>query len=238
MLAEQELRNATGASLHVSLFTIVSPTLDPPKLAGPSLKGQPNLAMSDLTAEGHSSKGMLSTTSVGPLLKDPSAWCLMMDWAQDKMDYLEFDNKIREFGPQYVHTEWQPLINAIFALSDPSNKDLQQPSSLVKDSMQIQGIRFAAPADHLPTASTIQPSPPQSAMRCPAGQAPRKCPSGQAPKKQKHQRTSIMNLLNLATDKDDDECEENENEDKDVSQTEGSSGGPMATGPSRRETFS
>ncbi|KAI6031651.1 hypothetical protein BKA83DRAFT_4122217 [Pisolithus microcarpus] len=220
MLAERELRNAT-----------VSPTSDPPKLAGPSLKGQPNLATSDLTAEGHNSE-------VGPLLKDPSAWRLMMDWAQDKMDYPEFDDKIREFGPRYVHAEWQPLINTIFALSDPSNEDPRQPSSLVEDAMQIQGVRFAAPADHLPTASAIQPSPPQSAMRCPAGQAPRKRPSGQAPKKRKRRRTSVMNLLDLAADEDDDESEENENEDEDVSQTEGSSGGPMAAGPSRRETFS
>ncbi|KAI6017358.1 hypothetical protein BKA83DRAFT_18550, partial [Pisolithus microcarpus] len=219
MLAERELRNATGASLRVSLFTVVSPTSDPPKLAGPSLKGQPNLAMSDLTAEGHNSEGTLSAMSVGPLLKDPSAWRLMMDWAQDKMDYLEFDDKIREFGPRYVHAEWQPLINAIFALSDPSNEDLRQPSSLVEDAMQIQGVHFAAPADHLPTASAIQPSPPQT------------------PKKRKHQRTSVMNLLDLAADEDD-ESEENENEDEDVSQTEGSSGGPMATGPSGRETFS
>ncbi|KAI6037169.1 hypothetical protein BKA83DRAFT_4120731 [Pisolithus microcarpus] len=206
MLAEQELRNAT-----------VSPTSDPPKLAGPSLKGQPNLVTSNLTAEGHNSE-------VGPLLKDPSAWRLMMDWAQDKMDYPEFDDKIREFRPQYVHAEWQPLINAIFALSDPSNEDPRQPSSLVEDAMQIQGVRFAAPTDHLPTASAIQPSPPQSAMRHPAGQAPRKHPSSQAPKKRKRRRTSIMNLLDLAAD----ESEENENEDEDVSQTEGSSGGPMA----------
>ncbi|KIK12195.1 hypothetical protein PISMIDRAFT_18915 [Pisolithus microcarpus 441] len=212
MLAEQELRNATGASLHVSLFTVVSPTSDPPKLAGPSLKGQPNLVTSNLTAEGHNSEGTPSTTSVGPLLKDPSAWRLMMDWAQDKMDYPEFDDKIREFRPQYVHAEWQPLINAIFALSDPSNEDPRQPSSLVEDAMQIQGVRFAAPTDHLPTASAIQPSPPQSAMRHPAGQAPRKHPSSQAPKKRKRRRTSIMNLLDLAAD----ESEENENEDEDV----------------------
>ncbi|KAI6011223.1 hypothetical protein BKA83DRAFT_4502778 [Pisolithus microcarpus] len=238
MLAERELRNATGASLRVSLFTVVSPTSDPPKLAGPSLKGQPNLATSDLTAEGHNSEGTPSATSVGPLLKDPSAWRLMMDWAQDKMDYPEFDDKIREFGPRYVHAEWQPLINAIFALSDPSNEDPRQPSSLVEDAMQIQGVRFAAPADHLPTASAIQPSPPQSAMRRPAGQAPRKRPSGQAPKKRKRRRTSVMNLLDLAADEDDDESEENENEDEDASQTEGSSGGPMAAGPSGRETFS
>ncbi|KAI6098634.1 hypothetical protein EV401DRAFT_2081997 [Pisolithus croceorrhizus] len=75
----------------------------------------------NLPAADRDSESMPSTTS-DPLLKDLSA--------------------IREFGPRYVHAEWQPLITALFALSDPSNEDPRSPSSLVEQAMQSHGISF------------------------------------------------------------------------------------------------
>ncbi|KAI5980365.1 hypothetical protein EDC04DRAFT_2918403 [Pisolithus marmoratus] len=57
--------------------------------------------------------GMPSTS--GSLLKDLSAWRLMMDWAQDKIGYPDLDNKLRGFGSRYIHEEWRPLISAIFS---------------------------------------------------------------------------------------------------------------------------
>ncbi|KAI6132495.1 hypothetical protein EDD16DRAFT_1514639 [Pisolithus croceorrhizus] len=96
-LGEQESSNATTGSLS--------------EAPCPSNPGTRNLPAADRDSE------------TDPLLKDLSAWRLVMDWAQEKLNYPEFDDRIREFGPRYVHAEWQPLITALFALSDPSNED-------------------------------------------------------------------------------------------------------------------
>jgi len=90
----------------------------------------------------------------GPLLKDPSAWCLMMDWAKDKIGYPNFDNKIREFGPRYIHDKWKSLINAIFATSDPSNEEPQSPTTLVEEAMWSHSVSFVTSADALPAVSS------------------------------------------------------------------------------------
>ncbi|KAI6095702.1 hypothetical protein F5141DRAFT_1221571 [Pisolithus sp. B1] len=67
-----------------------------------------------------------------------------MDWAQEKLNYPEFNDRIREFRPQYIHAEWQPLITTLFTLSDPSSEDPWPPSSLVEQAMQSHG----APRKH------------------------------------------------------------------------------------------
>jgi len=57
------------------------------------------------------------------LLRDPSAWHLIMDWAEDKIGYPNFDTRVRGLGSPYIHDEWRPLISTIFVSSDPSNED-------------------------------------------------------------------------------------------------------------------
>ncbi|KIM55561.1 hypothetical protein SCLCIDRAFT_30272 [Scleroderma citrinum Foug A] len=94
------------------------------------------------TEEGYENKRMPNMTSAGSLLKDSSAWCLMMDWAKDKIGYPDFDSKIREFGSRYIHDEWRPLIDAIFTSSDPSNEDPWPPSALVEEAMRTHGVSF------------------------------------------------------------------------------------------------
>ena len=104
----------------------------------------------------------------GPLLKDLTMWCLMMDWTQDKIGYPDFDNKIRDFGQWYIHDEWKSLINVIFVLSDPSNEELQSPTALVEEAMQNHGVSFFTSANPSPMVSASQ-----SKQRC-AGKAPQK----------------------------------------------------------------
>ncbi|KAI6128856.1 hypothetical protein EV401DRAFT_1885134 [Pisolithus croceorrhizus] len=123
-----------------------------------------------------------------PLLKDLSAWCLVMDWAQEKLNYPEFDDRIREFGPRYVHAEWQPLITALFALSDPSNEDPRSPSSLVEQAMQSHGVSFVTSTNLLLRISARP------------GKAPRK-----------RRKTGISKFFDLAAaEKDSDEDDEEE----------------------------
>ena len=124
------------------------------------------------TEEGYENKRMLNMTSgmyptdfigifshplnlAGSLLKDSSAWCLMMDWAKDKIGYPNFDSKIREFRSRYIHDEWHPLINVIFASSDPSNEDLRPPSALVKEAMRTHGVSFDENEGMMSTTSGI-----------------------------------------------------------------------------------
>ncbi|KAI6017427.1 hypothetical protein EDC04DRAFT_2943373 [Pisolithus marmoratus] len=80
----------------------------------------------------------------GPLLKDPSAWRLMMDWAQDKFGYGELDDKMRAYGPRYVHEEWKELINEVFMQSDPGAENAIPAPLVVERAMELQGIRLTA----------------------------------------------------------------------------------------------
>ncbi|KAI6097733.1 hypothetical protein EV401DRAFT_1895427 [Pisolithus croceorrhizus] len=206
-LAERGSSIATG-----SLF------LDLLNPAGPSLKDPSILGMPDSAAEDHDNE-------VGSLLKDPAAWRIMMDWAQDKIEYPNFDNKIRGFGARYIHAEWQPLINAIFALSDPSNEDLQPPSSLVEGAMRAHGVSFATPPGSLPTVPTSPRNPSQSATRR---------PSGKTPRKSKCRKTGIGMFLDVATEEDD----EDDDEDEDFSKAQKSAGRLVDVGPSGKSSFS
>ncbi|KAI5992059.1 hypothetical protein EDC04DRAFT_2613709 [Pisolithus marmoratus] len=42
----------------------------------------------------HQESAFMTPVIAGPLLKDPSAWHLMMDWAQDKFGYSKLDDKM------------------------------------------------------------------------------------------------------------------------------------------------
>ncbi|KAI5980487.1 hypothetical protein EDC04DRAFT_3100613, partial [Pisolithus marmoratus] len=79
-----------------------------------------------------------------PLLKDPLAWRLMMDWAQDKFGYGELDDKMRAYGPRYVHEEWKELINEVFMQSDPGAENAIPAPLVVERAMELQGIRLTA----------------------------------------------------------------------------------------------
>ena len=113
--------------------------------------------------------GMYPTNSVdiashslnlaGSLLKDLSAWHLIMDWAEDTIGYPDFDTKIRELRSPYIHGKWKPLIDTIFTSSDPSNEDSRPPPALVKEAMQTHGVHFAISAS-LPSVSA-SPTPPR-----------------------------------------------------------------------------
>ncbi|KAI6094498.1 hypothetical protein F5141DRAFT_1069492 [Pisolithus sp. B1] len=160
-LGEQESSNATTGSLS--------------EAPCPSNPGTCNLPAADRDSE-------------NPLLKDLSAWRLVMDWAQEKLNYPEFDDRIREFGPRYVHAEWQPLITALFALSDPSNEDPRSPSSLVEQAMQSHGVSFVTSTNPLLRISARP------------GKAPRK-----------RRKTGISKFFDLAAaEKDSDEDDEEE----------------------------
>ena len=167
----------------------------------------------------------------GPLLKDPSAWRLMMDWAKDKIGYPDFDNKIREFGPRYIHDEWKSLINAIFAISDPSNEEPQSPTTLVEEAMRSHGVSFVTSADPLPAVSS-QRNPLRSAVRH---------RSGKAPQKSKRRKTDVGKFLDLATeeeeDDDDDDLRDNGEEDKEIGDSQGSVGRSIDQGPAGKDSF-
>lgn len=87
------------------------------------------------------------------------------------MEYPEFDNGMRDFGTRYIYDEWRPLIDAIFALSNPSGEESRSPSTLVEDATRTYGINFAVSADLFPTVSTSQPKPSQIAVRRPCHKA-------------------------------------------------------------------
>ncbi|KAI6010004.1 hypothetical protein EDC04DRAFT_2610409 [Pisolithus marmoratus] len=168
--------------------------------------------------------GMPSTS--GSLLKDLSAWRLMMDWAQDKIGYPDLDNKLRGFGSRYIHEEWRPLISTIFVQSDPSNEEPQPPSSLVKEAMRAYGVSFVTHADPVPTIPTSQPNPPWSTVQR---------SSGKAPWNSKCRKTGISQFLDLAAKEDD---SEDDYADEDIDETQGSAGRPMDAGPAGKSSFS
>ncbi|KAI6022107.1 hypothetical protein EDC04DRAFT_2900920 [Pisolithus marmoratus] len=90
------------------------------------------------------------SASAGPLLKDPLAWCLMMDWAQDKFGYSELDDKMRAYGPHYVHEEWKVLINKVFMQSDPGAENTIPAPLVIERAMELQGICLTADSTPAP----------------------------------------------------------------------------------------
>ncbi|KAI6097970.1 hypothetical protein EDD16DRAFT_1527431 [Pisolithus croceorrhizus] len=185
-LGEQESSNATTGSLS-----------EAPCPSNPRTRNLP--------AASHDSE-------TDPLLKDLSAWRLVMDWAQEKLNYPEFDDRIREFRPQYVHAEWQPLITALFALSDPSNKDPRSPSSLVEQAMQSHGISFVTSTNPLLRISAHP---------------------GKAP--QKHRKMGISKFFNLAAAEKD--SNEDDEEEEDFGETRWRTSVPMNAGLSGKHSF-
>ncbi|KIM53424.1 hypothetical protein SCLCIDRAFT_31904 [Scleroderma citrinum Foug A] len=161
-------------------------------------------------------EGMMSMTSAGSLLKDLSAWHLIMNWAEDKVGYPNFDTKIREFGSWYIHDEWRSLIDTIFTSSDPSTEDPRSPSALVEEAMRTHGVSFAAPAD-LSSVSTSQCNPPPE---CSA-------------------TFNVGRFLDLAAEEEDNEEEDDEDkdEDEDIGDAQGSVSYPTDPGPSGKEFF-
>ena len=97
-----------------------------------------------------------------------------MDWAQDKIRYVDFDNKVREFGSRYIYQEWKPLIDAIFAASDPSNEDAQQPLAIVEEAMRTYSVSFAASANPLTNPPTQIDSSRSVVRRLASGSSTRK----------------------------------------------------------------
>ena len=119
-----------------------------------------------------------------------------MDWAQDKIRYVDFDNKIREFGSRYVYQEWKPLIDAIFAASDPSNEDAQQPLAVVEEAMHTYSVSFAIPANRS-TNSPTQINSTRNAVQRPA--------TGSSTHKPKCRKTHASMFFDLAAEEDEDE---------------------------------
>ena len=79
-----------------------------------------------------------------PLLQDPTAWRLMMDWAEDKIGYGELDTMMHGYRFQYIHEEWKSLIDKIFMHSDPEVDHTITPSLLVQRAMKAQGVAFSS----------------------------------------------------------------------------------------------
>ncbi|KAI6120120.1 hypothetical protein EDD16DRAFT_1519071 [Pisolithus croceorrhizus] len=124
----------------------------------PELHSQPSRVSTMLDTQESS-----SSTAV-PLLKDPSAWCLMMDWAQDKIGFSELDDRMRAYGPRYIPEEWKVLINEVFMLLDPGVESTSSPSLVIERAMESQGISLsAAPPAPSFQASTQSTSSSQSA---------------------------------------------------------------------------
>ena len=155
---------------------------------------------------------LYSRNLAGLLIKDPSAWRLVMDWAQDKMGYVAFNSKMREFGPRYIHEEWKSLIDALFAASDPHNEEAQLPSALVEEAMRTQGVSLVTPVYRSPTVSPSQSNSSRHAVR-------RR--SGNATQKSKRCKIHTNTFLDIAAE-DDEENEEHKNNEE---QGEGSAHG-------------
>ncbi|KAI5990722.1 hypothetical protein EDC04DRAFT_2614098 [Pisolithus marmoratus] len=86
----------------------------------------------------------LSVPSVYPLLKDPSVWHLVMDWAQDKIGYCELDEKMWAYGSCYVNEEWKGLIDEVFMQSEPGADNTVSAPLLIQRAMELHGFSHGA----------------------------------------------------------------------------------------------
>ncbi|KAI6095458.1 hypothetical protein F5141DRAFT_1068370 [Pisolithus sp. B1] len=161
------------------------------------------------------------TPSAVPLLKDPSAWRLMMDWAQDKIGFSELDDRMQAYGPRYIPEEWKVLIDEAFMLSDPGVESTSSPSLVVERAMESQGISLsAAPPTPSFRASTRSTSSSQSATRC------RRKSCGVTQNKRHKLNSSIF--LDIDAE---DEGEEDEGEEEEEDEEGRHNYGPQQVGP-------
>ncbi|KAI6107827.1 hypothetical protein EDD16DRAFT_1523107 [Pisolithus croceorrhizus] len=74
-----------------------------------------------------------------PLLKDPSAWRLMMDWAQDKIGFSELDDRMRAYGPVISPRSGRFLSTRCLCCRTQELK-VPVPPPVVERAMESQGI--------------------------------------------------------------------------------------------------
>ncbi|KAI6124123.1 hypothetical protein EV401DRAFT_1886515 [Pisolithus croceorrhizus] len=206
----------------------------------PELHSQPSRVstMSDTQESSSSTEARASPPSVSgiqeyssstavPLLKDPSAWRLMMDWAQDKIGFSELDDRMRAYGPHYIPEEWKVLIDEVFMLSDPGVESTSSPSLVIKRAMESQGISLSAAPPALSfQASTRSTSSSQSAThhhRKSCGVTQSKC----------HKLNSSI-FLNIDAE---DEGEEDEGEEEEEDEEGRRNYGPQQVGPSGKGSY-
>ncbi|KAI5996703.1 hypothetical protein EDD15DRAFT_2364804 [Pisolithus albus] len=183
----------------------------------------------------------LSPSAV-PLLKDPSTWRLMMDWAQDKIGFGELDDRMRAYGPRYIPAEWKTLIDEVFMLSDPGVESAGPASLVVERAMELQGVTLStasapAPSFLVPPLPFIPPTPPapyfwpplrpatsasqkerHKSSRGATREKRRKSSHGATQNKRRKMSSSIF------VDIDAEDADEDEDEDKDEGEDEGDEG--------------
>ncbi|KAI6101989.1 hypothetical protein EDD16DRAFT_1525768, partial [Pisolithus croceorrhizus] len=156
-----------------------------------------------------------------PLLKDPSAWRLMMDWAQDKIGFSELDDRMRAYGPCYIPKEWKVLIDKVFMLSDPGVESTSSPSLVVERAMESQGISLsAAPPAPSFRASTQSTSSSQSTTHC--------CRKSCGVTQNKRHKLNSSIFLDIDAE---DEGEEDEGEEEEEDEEGRRNYGPQQVGP-------
>ncbi|KAI6111070.1 hypothetical protein F5141DRAFT_1063453 [Pisolithus sp. B1] len=162
-----------------------------------------------------------------PLLKDPSALRLMMDWAQDKIGFSELDDRMRAYGPRYIPKEWKVLIDEVFMLSDPGVESTSSPSLVIERAMESQGISLSA-APPVPSfwASTRSTSSSQSATR-------RRRKSCGVTQNKRHKLNSSI-FLDIDAE---DEGEEDEGEEEEEDEEGRRNYGPQQVGPSGKGSY-
>ncbi|KAI6012342.1 hypothetical protein EDC04DRAFT_2904932 [Pisolithus marmoratus] len=193
------------------------------------------LGNQELASKAHTSLTPVSPPSAGPLLKDPSAWCLMMDWAQDKFGYGKLDDKMQAYGPRYIHKEWKALINEVFMQLDPGAENAIPASLVVGRAMESQGVRLMA--DSTPV-TPLGPST-SGASTSSQGAIHRHCLSSSGVTQKKCHKLKASIFLDIdAKDKGDDvDNMDNMDEDKEGNEKDRSIHYPQQVEPSGKGSF-
>ncbi|KAI5980995.1 hypothetical protein EDD15DRAFT_2380602 [Pisolithus albus] len=168
-----------------------------------------------------------STSSAVPLLKDPSAWHLLMDWAEDKISYGELDERMQGYGSRYIAEEWKVVINEVFMQSDPGAKHTTPAPLVVQRAMESQGVSFTNPS----SAGNPPPGP-----TCIALNHRHRQPPCEATQNKRHKLNPCIFLDIDAEDGDEDE-EEEEEEQEERNEEGGSIRYPQEVGPSSKGTY-
>ena len=150
---------------------------------------------------------------VDSLLQDPTAWQLMMDWAEDKIRYGELDAKMHEYGSRYIHEEWKSLIDEIFVQSEPGVDHTATPSVLVQQAMEVQGVTFSTMTSPAPCKVIANPSTLSQGSIC----------QQRTTRKTKHCKLDTNPFVDITVEEEE--------------EGEGSDCRPEVIGPSGKQTF-
>ncbi|KIJ09726.1 hypothetical protein PAXINDRAFT_17203 [Paxillus involutus ATCC 200175] len=158
------------------------------------------------------SDNVQNTHASRPLVEDRSAWHLVMQWAEEQIQFpLLCDTLAEQFGNRYVYADWKHVFDAGFTASEDGRDAC---IAAVRSAMDTSISHLSTNKDDQPSASTSA-SGHHAELSLKSQGKRRKLDSGDSPRRCKRVRPSVHRFLDLEAQQEDNEEETTDDEEQD-----------------------